>query len=49
MFIDDGLEGMMHRGCLSGVNGMELCNNYRMTFTKEIFHVMGTDDVISLG
>jgi hypothetical protein len=44
MFGDDGLEVRMHRGCLSGVNGMELCNNVRMTFLEEIFHAMGTDD-----
>jgi hypothetical protein len=27
MFGDNVLEVRMHRGCLSGVNGMELCNN----------------------
>jgi hypothetical protein len=31
MFRDDGLEVRMHRGCLSGMNGMELCNNSRKT------------------
>jgi hypothetical protein len=32
MFREDGLEVLRHRGCLSGLNGMELCNNARMTF-----------------
>jgi hypothetical protein len=27
MFGEDGLEVLRHRGCLGGVNGMELCNN----------------------
>jgi hypothetical protein len=27
MFGEDGLEVRRHRGCLSGLNGMELCNN----------------------
>jgi hypothetical protein len=45
MFGEDGLEVLRHRGCLSGVNGMELCNNARMTFFEEIFHAMGTDDL----
>jgi hypothetical protein len=45
MFIEDGLEVLQHRGCLSGLNGMELCNNARMTFFEHLFHVMGTDDL----
>ena len=32
MFGEDGLEIRRHIGCLSGMNGMELCNNVRMTF-----------------
>ena len=32
MFGEDGLEVLRHRGCLNGLNGMELCNNSRMTF-----------------
>jgi hypothetical protein len=32
MFGEDGLEVLHNRGCLSGMNGMELCNNARMTF-----------------
>jgi len=32
MFGEDGLEVRMHKGCLSGLNGMELCNNVGMTF-----------------
>ena len=45
MFGEDELEVWQHKGCLSGVNGMELCNNAAMTFFEEIFHVMGTDDI----
>jgi hypothetical protein len=29
MFGEDGLQGMQHKGCLSGMNGLELCNNSR--------------------
>jgi hypothetical protein len=32
MFREDGLEFLRHRGCLSGLDGMELGNNARMTF-----------------
>jgi hypothetical protein len=45
MFREDGLEVLRHRGCLSGLNGMELCNNARMTFFEQCFHPMGTDDL----
>jgi hypothetical protein len=45
MFREVGLEFRMHRGCLNGLNRMELCNNVRMTFIEEIFHVMGTNDI----
>jgi hypothetical protein len=45
MFGEDGLEVLQHRGCLSGVNGMELCNNSKITFFEEILHAMGTDDL----
>jgi hypothetical protein len=49
MFGDDGLEFRMHRGCLSGANGIELCKNVEMTFVEDIFHVMGTDDFRGVG
>jgi len=45
MFREDGLEVLWHRGCLNELNDMELCNNSRMTFFEEIFHVMGTNDL----
>jgi hypothetical protein len=45
MFGEDGLEVLQHRGCLSGMNGMELCNNCRMTFFEDLFHAMGVDDI----
>jgi hypothetical protein len=45
MFREDGLEVLWNIGCLSGLNGMDLCNNARMTFFEEIFHSMGTDDL----
>jgi hypothetical protein len=45
MFEEDGLEVLQHRACLSGLNGMELCNNSIMTFFDNIFHVMGIDDL----
>jgi hypothetical protein len=32
MFEENGLEVKRYRGCLSGMNGMELCNNVEMTF-----------------
>jgi hypothetical protein len=32
MFGEDGSLVLCHKGCLSGFNGMELCNNFRMTF-----------------
>jgi hypothetical protein len=32
MFREDGLEVLRHKGCLSGLDGMELGNNARMTF-----------------
>ena len=45
MFGDDGLEVKRYKGCLSGMNGMDLCNNVGMTFFGDIFHVIGTDDL----
>jgi hypothetical protein len=39
------LEVGMHRGCLKCLNGMELRNNSKMTFSEEFFHSMGTDDL----
>jgi hypothetical protein len=45
MFREDGLEVLRHRGCLSGLDGMELGNNSRMTFFGHLFHAMGTNDL----
>jgi hypothetical protein len=45
MFGEDGLEVKRHKGCHIGLNGMELCNNVRMRFFEDIFHVIGTDDL----
>jgi hypothetical protein len=45
MFGEDGLEVLQHIGCLSGMNGMELCNNARMTFFEDLFHAMGIEDL----
>jgi hypothetical protein len=45
MFGEDGLEVMRHRGCFNGFNGMDLCNNSRMTFFKQRLHAMGTYDL----
>jgi hypothetical protein len=45
MFREDGLEVLWHRGCLSGLYGMELGNNAIMTFFENIFNAMGTDDL----
>jgi hypothetical protein len=46
MFREDGLEVLWHRGCLNGLYGMELGNNSRMTFFEQLFHAMGTDDIL---
>jgi hypothetical protein len=45
MFREDGLEVWLHKGCLSGLNGMELCNNARIIFFEHLFHAMITDDL----
>ena len=45
MFIEDVLEVLRHRGCLSCLYGMELGNNAKMTFFEQIFHAMGTNDL----
>jgi hypothetical protein len=45
VFGEDILEVRMYRGCLNHVNDMKLGNNYRMTFDKDIFHSMRTDDL----
>jgi hypothetical protein len=45
MFGDDGLEVKRNKGCLIGLNGMELCNYSRMTFFEYIFHARGTNDL----
>jgi hypothetical protein len=45
MFRGDGLEVLRNKRCLSGLYGMELGNNARMTFFKQLFHAMGTDDL----
>jgi hypothetical protein len=44
MFGENGLEFLQQRGCLNGMNGMELCNNARMTFFEDFFYAMGIDD-----
>jgi hypothetical protein len=45
VFREDGLEVLRHKGCLSCLYDMELGNNARMTFFKQFFHAMGTDDL----
>jgi hypothetical protein len=45
MIREDRLEVLRHRRCPNGLNGMELCNNARMTFFENLFHAMGTDDL----
>ena len=45
MFKEDGLEVLQHKMCLSFFYGMELGNNARMTFFKQLFHAMGTNDL----
>jgi hypothetical protein len=45
MFREDGLEVLRHKGCLSCFYGMELGNNARMTFSEQLFHAMGTNDL----
>jgi hypothetical protein len=42
---EDRLEFGMYRGCLNHLNGMKLGNNSRMTFSKDLFHSMGTGDL----
>jgi hypothetical protein len=42
---DDRLEVRMHRGCLNNMSEVELGNNSTMTLFKDLFHVMGTDDL----
>jgi hypothetical protein len=44
MFRDDGLEIRWHRGCVNGLDGMELGNNSIMSFFEQLFHAMGTND-----
>jgi hypothetical protein len=43
---EDKLEVKMDRGCLNHLNGMKLRNNARMAFSDEIFHSVGTDDLL---
>jgi hypothetical protein len=45
MFGKDTLEVKMHKGCLDGLNRMELRNDTRVAFLEEIFHTMGTNDL----
>jgi hypothetical protein len=45
IFREDGLEVMRHNECLSGLDGMELGNNVKMTFFEKLFHAMGTNDL----
>jgi hypothetical protein len=46
MFRKDVLEVLRHRGCLCCLYGMELGNNTIMTFFVQVFHVMGTNDIM---
>jgi hypothetical protein len=41
----DSLEVRMHPRCLNDLNRMELRNNTRVAFLKEILHAMGTNDL----
>ena len=45
MFREDGLEILRQRWCLSFLYGMDLVNNFRMTFSEKLFHAMGTNDI----
>jgi hypothetical protein len=42
---NDGLEVRMHRGCLNDLNRMELSNDTGVAFIKDIFYMMGTNDL----
>jgi hypothetical protein len=42
---EDRLEVGMHIRCLNSMNGVDLGDNYRMTFFQELFHAMVTDDL----
>jgi hypothetical protein len=42
---EDRLEARMDKGCFNLLNGKKLGNNSRMTFSKELFHSVGTDDL----
>jgi hypothetical protein len=44
----DSLEVRMHRGCINGLNRMELRNNIRVAFLEDIFHAMGTNGTYHL-
>jgi hypothetical protein len=46
MFRKDGLEVLWYEGCLCCLYGMELSDNTRMTLFEQIFHAMGTNDLI---
>jgi hypothetical protein len=45
VFGKDSLEVRMDRGCLNGLNRMELSNDTGVAFLEEIFHTMGTNDL----
>jgi len=45
MFGKDILEVKMHRGCLNGLNRMELRNDVGVAFLEEIFHTLGPNDL----
>jgi hypothetical protein len=45
VFVENNLEGRMHRGCPNCVNRMDLRNNIGVASLEDIFHVMGTDDL----
>ena len=42
---EDRLDVGMDRGCFNHLNGMKLGDNARMTFSKELFHSAGVDDL----
>jgi hypothetical protein len=42
---EDRLEVGIYRGCVNCLNGMKSRNNARMTFSKDFFHSVGTDDL----
>jgi hypothetical protein len=45
MFGKDSLEVKMNRGCLNGLNRMDLRNDTGVAFLEDILHVMGTNNL----